>query len=267
LSTGTFGLVAPSLVILLWPILAPWTERRIAWRAGGFMLAVALGGLLWLNISAGFSSRYPKPGDMFHLTHVNTGKSYWATNSSATELPTGPVKPLLNKPSVWIRQSLLTTPATAISTPLPIITQLQQGTRQIIKFGTTAPTRAFLMAFKPSKGVKNIILNGEPLKVLEHQLPENEWMRLIYKSALAPEFTLTFETSSSGKIELDYLIAYDGLPKDGPQPKGELSDWTLLSGARVLSGKQQFTWGQGVVSSSENSPLNSDRVTLSRNTK
>ena len=230
---GVIALVVPFLIVTLGPILLPWTEASTGRYVGAGLVLCAGMGALWLGQTDGFSARQPRPGDLFHLTNADNGKTYWATTSTRAELPPGKASEV--DVSNW--RALWAVPAPAADVPRPAFAFTQAGARGMLHITTANVQRRFSMAFRPSAALGDVRLNGKPVRLAPQQ-----WTKLSFGADVPVDLTLEFDATIPGTMEYDYRTAVDGLPPSAPQPTALPTNWTLYSGSRMVTGSARLAW-------------------------
>lgn len=223
------ALIVPFAVALVWPLLDPWTQAGWARRGAVVLLVGALGGAAWFAQVDSFSARHPRPGDLFHLTDADTGKSWWATSSSATELPKGEAAQIAVP--VTARFKLSGVPTPAMSTPRPALSFAQDGRRIRLKVTTADAGRMLLLSVRSSMALDGARLNGRPV-----QIESGKWTLIGWRAAVPANLVLDASSPAAGKIEVRYLSASGMMPLSAPQPNGPPTNWTPLSGSLAIMG-------------------------------
>jgi hypothetical protein len=225
------ALIVPFAIALLGPLLFAWTEARWAGRAAGGALLTTAGLAGWFAATSGFSDRYPRPADLFHIAD-DTGKAWWATTSSPDELPAdGAVRltvPVSSRYTSWA------VPAAKLDAPRP---QFVASGADGLSLRVTTPQagRMLVMSVRPSVPLADAKLNGKPVT-----LEPGKWTTIGWRAALPVDLTLTGQVASAGNVEVRYLFAVDGLPVDAPRNAGPPTNWTSLSGGRAVMGSARL---------------------------
>jgi Peptidase family M28 len=235
LTAGVVALVIPFTVLMFGPMLADWSVGRAGRIGGGGLIAVGLVGLAWLWQTDGFSARYQRPGDLFHMTDADTGKTYWATLSTADELPAGKAESI--RVSTLRRSELWRVPAPSAPTPRPAIVLSEAGADKTITIDVPEAPRLFMLHLMPDRALEGVRLNGKPVRI-----DPKKGASLLYRAQAPTQLTLAFKASGVGGLKLEYFYGVDGLPPGAPQPKGPATNWTLLSHGRVVVGTQKLVW-------------------------
>jgi hypothetical protein len=202
--------------------------------ASAVLLVGAAAGAALFAVTDGFSPRQPRPGDLFHLTDADTGKSWWATTSSPAELPKGDAQRL--PMPISSRFMLWATPAPALDTPRPAISMAGASGRFRLPVTTAQVGRLVLLSLRPSVALTDARLNGKPIK-----LDADKWTPVSMRAAVPADLVLE-GTAGPGTIEVRYLTSIDGLPPGQPQPTGPPTNWTPLSGSRAIMGTARFAF-------------------------
>lgn len=224
------ALIIPFAVTLIAPAIMAFGDVRRSRLAGGALVVLAAAGALWFAFSASFSQRHPKPGDLFHYSDSRTGKGYWATSSTAHELPSGKVRSLSPKGFENISWRAVPGPAAPIAPP--VVTLTQAGRTVTLRMSSQPAPRMMSLMVKPSAMLSNVRVNGRAVK-----LPVGEATRISWRAETPnAELILQFDARSGGTLAVDYLYAIAGLSPGAPEPSGVDTDWTLLNGARVTGG-------------------------------
>ena len=231
------ALIIPFSVTLIAPVIMAFGDVRGSRWAGGGLIGLAVLGAVWFALSGSFSARHPKPGDLFHFTDGRDGKSYWATSSTAEQLPNGPVRKLSPKGFDRARWQAVPAPAAAV-TP-PDVTLAQAGNKVTVRMASTTPPRSMNFVVTPSRALTNVRVNDRAVK-----LPAGEPTRIGWRAETPDaELVLTFESDAAGRLAIDYLYAVAGMPAGAPPARGPDTDWTLLNGTRVRSGSATLEFG------------------------
>jgi FtsP/CotA-like multicopper oxidase with cupredoxin domain len=232
MSPGVLAVFVPLAVLLLGPPLLPWSERGAARVAGALLLVAGAVGALWLASSDGFSTRYPKPGDLFHLTDADRGRSYWANRSGLdARLDVPALAPFTGSRPWWGM------PAPAADTPRPSITLTRDGSRAQLRMQADRPMASLTVALRPAGALPNATLNGRTIRV-----PAGEWTIIRYGNAVPPDLSLAFDGGRGGRIDLRYLSSMPGLPSGAPRAAGPPTAWTPLTGTRTVFGSARYVW-------------------------
>jgi Peptidase family M28 len=223
------ALIVPFVVALAGLLLMTWTQARWAGRGAAAMLAASGAGAVLFAATDGFSPRHPRPGDLFHLTDADSGKSWWATSSSPAELPAqNAVRvevPASKRFELW--------GVSAPSAPMqrPAFALAQDGRALRLTVSTPDTRRLLLLSLRSSVPLDNVRLNGRPVKV-----EAGNWTSIGWRAAVPASLVLEAQSAKPGKVEVRYLTAIDGLPPGAPPPGGPPTNWTLLSGSRAVMG-------------------------------
>ncbi len=236
LSPSPMALIIPFALALIGPVIIDFgVQNRGRWVGLGLM-ALAMLGTVWFAATDRFSPRYPKPADMFHVTDTQTDKSWWATSSSAAELSATTASDF--SPIGFANYKWRVRPAPLASTPRPSITLSRNGDRVTIVFASTDAPRVMQFAVKPSTTLDNATVNGKTV-VLPARVPTRLAWRAETPNA---EISLTFNVRAAGSLAMDYVYAVAGLPAGAPPSPGPSTDWTSLSGSRVVTGSDKLAW-------------------------
>ncbi len=224
------ALIIPFAIALISPVIITFGEVRRSRLFGAGVIAAAAFGGIWFVFSSSFSPRYPKPGDLFHYTDLRDGKSYWATKSTARELPDGLVTTVM--PDGFPAEKWPAVPAAASPILPPDIVLTKNGSRTTLTMSSAAASRMMNFMIKPSIALSNVFVNGRKV-----QLPEGKATRIGWRAETPDaKLVLQFDTATRGRLAVDYLYAVGGLPAGAPTPGGPDTDWTLLNGTRVIGG-------------------------------
>lgn len=235
MTPGVMALMIPFVIALLGPLAIPWSERGLSRRTGAGAIALGLAGFGWLALSDGFTSRTPRPGDLFHLTDVDAGTAWWATTSGRAELPAG--KAERYHPPVYTRAIFTRSPAPLVAAaPRPRISLVQEGRAVTITVDADAP-QFLVVAVKPTGDVRNARVNGEPVT-----LNSDEPTRISYRAARPAHLVLTFDSEGAGAMVVDWLYSVPGLPAGAPTPNGPATNWTQLSHTTTSVGVTNLGW-------------------------
>jgi Peptidase family M28 len=227
-------LIIPFMLTLLGPVISAFGDWRRSRQAGGGLLLLAGIGAIVFALSSSFSPRFPKPGDLFHYSDARTGKSHWATGSTARQLPNGAVDKL--SPKGFDTVKWLGTPAPASRVAPPEISQTQSGNVTTLRMASATAPRLMNFMITPSRALSNVRVNGRPVK-----LPAGEPTRVGWRAETPnAELVMTFEAKGAGNLAIDYLYALPGMPAGAPPSGGPDTDWTLLNGTRVLNGSAKL---------------------------
>lgn len=221
-------------ILLLLPLFMVPNKAGVTRKAFLTMIGAAAVGGAGLWMSDGFSARQPRPGDLFHLTDATTGKGGWATTSSASELPPGPVEMVDLQPMT--RRDWLTTPS-GQETPTPVTLTLDPTAadgRETLHI-TSAPVVGLRLAIRSSAPLAGTTLNGLRIK-----MTNDDWTSLRYGSAAPAAMELRFNRNPGATLEIRYMAATPGMPAGAPKPNGPPTNWTLLTGSSVVMGRSVF---------------------------
>jgi hypothetical protein len=216
-------------ILLLLPLFMVPNKPGVTRKAFLTMIGTAAVGSVGIYLSDGFSARQPRPGDLFHLTDATTGKGGWATTSSASELPPGPVGTVDLQPMT--RREWLTTPGGQET--LTLVPAASDG-RETLHI-TTPPVIGLRLAIRSSAPLAATTLNDLPVK-----MADNDWTSLRYGSAAPAAMELSFNRSPGTTLEIRYMAATPGMPAGAPKPNGPPTNWTLLTGSSVVMGRAVF---------------------------
>jgi hypothetical protein len=232
-------LIIPFAISLIAPVIMAFGDSGWSRRAGAALVALAGLGTAYFAFAASFSPRYPKPGDLFHYTDARDGKSYWATTSTARQLPGGEGRKLT--PKGFDNAKWLGTAAPASTIAPPDMTLAQNGDMTTIRLGSAAAPRIMNFMVTPSRALSNISVNGRPVT-----LPAGKATRIGWRAETPnAELVLQFRSKAAGNLAIDYLYAVPGMPAGAPPSGGPDTDWTLLNGSRVLGGSAKLDFGEG----------------------
>lgn len=221
-------LIIPFVITLIAPVIMAFGQKNWSRWVGAGLLGAAAIGSVFFALSDSFSARHPKPGDLFHYSR--DGKSYWATSSTARQLPQGAVSKLTPKGFDSVKWLGIAAPASAI-TP-PDIALSQAGGVTTVRMGSASAPRLMNFMITPSRALSNVRVAGRPVK-----LPTGKATRIGWRAETPnAELVLQFETAGAGDLGIDYLYAIAGMPPGAPPSGGPDTDWTLLNGSRVASG-------------------------------
>lgn len=231
-------LIIPFVIALIGPVIMAFGDSGWSRRgAGGLAAAASIGAIIFAS-SGSFSTRHPKPGDLFHYSDARTSKSYWATSSTSKQLPGGAVEKLMPKGFDSIKW--LGTPAPASVVAPPVIAMTQNGGMTTLRISSSPAPRLMNLIINPSRELNNVRVNGRPAK-----LPAGEPTRVGWRAETPnAELVVTFESGSAGNLAIDYLYALPGMPSGAPPSGGPDTDWTLLNGTRVLSGSTKLDFAR-----------------------
>lgn len=227
-------LIIPFAIALIGPVIMAFGDSSWSRRVGGGLFGAAAIGAIILALSVSFSPRHPKPGDLFHYSDLRSGKSYWATTSTARQLPGGAIEKL--KPKGFDSVKWLGTAAPASTILPPAIELSKVGEMTTVRFKSATAPRLMNFMVTPSGPVTQAEVNGRPVK-----LPAGKPTRIGWRAETSDaELVLTYQSSSPGNLAVDYLYALPGMPEGAPPSNGPDTDWTLLNGSRVLSGSTKL---------------------------
>lgn len=230
-------LVIPFAIALIGPVIMSFGDSGRSRRVGGGLVALAGLGAIWFAFSPSFSPRHPKPGDLFHYSDARTGKSYWATGSTARELPKGSASVVTPKGFDGIKWPAVSAPAAQITPPEIEISEA--GGKVTVSLASDAAPRLMNFLITPSRKLANVRVNDRLV-----QLPEGKPTRVGWRAETAgARLLLEFHAGPGGNLAIDYLYAVPGMPPGAPPPGGPDTDWTLLNGTRVLGGSTTLTFG------------------------
>ena len=231
------ALIIPFAITLIAPVIMLFGDVRGSRLVGGGLIGLGAAGAIWFAFSASFTPRNPRPGDLFLYTDLRESKSYWATSSTARELPDGPVQRI--SPKGFNAVKWQATPATAASTPPPDISSGEEGENITVSmFSANAPrTMSFMVT--PSVPLFNVRVNGRKV-----EMPAGKPTRLAWRAETAgARLLLQFSSAKEGSLTIDYLYAVSGMPVGAPPAGGPDTDWTLLNRTRVIGGSDKLTFG------------------------
>jgi hypothetical protein len=236
MSPAPMVLIIPLSIALLGPVLSDASALGIGRKAGAVALAAAVIGLIWVSTTDRFSARHPKPADLFHVTDDSTGKSWWATTSSAKHLPAGPSERLPLKG--FEKLEWQGTPALAAAITPPDISLAENAGRMRLTASSVLAPRTFTLSLKSDQPLANVTLNGKAVIIKTGQPIRLSWRAEMPNAQLL----LDFDTGSGGSIDLDFLYALPGMPANAPSIVGKPTDWALLNNSRLLRGSKTLTW-------------------------
>lgn len=236
-TSAPVALIIPFAVTLIAPVIMAFGDVRGSRWIGGGLIALAGLGAIWFAFSGSFSPRHPEPGDLFHFTDARTGKSYWATSSTARELPSGAAFKL--SPKGFGNVNWQAVPAPAATFVPPDIKIVQAGNIVTVSMVSAPAPRMMNFMVTPSRTLSNVLVNGR--KVI---LPVGKATRIAWRAETPnAQLLLTFESDAAGTLAIDYLYALPGMPAGAPPPGGPDTDWTQLNGTRVLGGSTKLDYG------------------------
>lgn len=220
-------------VLLLLPLFLVPNPRGVTRKVTLSLIGAAAVGSVGIYLTDGFSDRYPRPGDLFHLTDAATGQGGWTTSSGASELPPGPVGTIDLQPMV--RRAWLTTPS-GQETANPVVLSVEAAAdgREVLAI-SAPPVIGLRLLIRSSAELSDTTLNTLPVK-----LTTGDWTSLRYGSATAADMKLAFRRKPGTTVEVRYMAATPGLPAGAPPPKGPPTNWTLLSGSSAVVGRAVF---------------------------
>lgn len=229
------ALVIPFVIALIGPVIITFVKDWGRLIGGGLLLLSAFA-LAWFAVTDRFSARFPLIADFFHLTDVNTGKSWWATSSTKRELPAGVAKPF--SPKGFEEIKWLIVPAPATNAPQPVI-QLTKSADQVnITMSSADAPRAMIFLLKPTKTLSGAKINGRPAL-----LPADTGTRIAWRAEVpGAKLILEFNDASTGSIAIDYLYAVNGMPADASVPPGVPTDWAPHNATRTVTGSDRIGW-------------------------
>ena len=231
-------LFVPFLILLLAPLLGPWSDGTTGRKLGMILIIGGISGGVWLAATDGFSERYPRPGDLFHYTDTNVEKAYWATSSSADQLPGGPDKIVrFIRPTPSKRLEIRITEAPAVPIVKPQFALTRSGDQAKLSISTQAIQRDFYLFVRPATPLSKANINGKPVN-----LPAKKWTRINHRAEIPVAFALEWTAEKAGDIELLYLSSSGKMPAGGPKPNGPPTNQTRFSGAQVVKGTTKLSW-------------------------
>lgn len=229
-------LIIPFAIALIGPVILAFGDSGWSRRIGGGLVVAAAVGVSIFALSSSFSARHPMPGDLFHYSDARTGKSYWATTSTALQLPGGPVEKL--KPKGFDSVKWLGTAAPASTIAPPDIQLTQAGAVTTIRFSSSPAPRLMNFNITPSRALTQTQVNGRPVK-----LPSGKPTRIGWRAETPDaELVLTFRSAGAGTVAVDCLYALPGRPAGAPPSGGPDTDWTYLNGTRVMSASAKLNF-------------------------
>ena len=230
-------LIIPFAIALIGPVIMMFGDvRRSRWFGGGVTVLAGIGALIFA-FSDSFSSRYPRPGDLFHYTDARTGKSYWATSSTKRELPGGLDSTV--SPDGFANIKWRAVPAPVIPTAAPKIEIAELGGKVTVSMSSEAAPRLMNFMVTPSRVLSNVRVNGRPVKLTKGEPTRIGWRAETAGARLLVEF----DSDQSGSLAVDYLYAIPGMPAGATARRGPDTDWTLLNGTRVFGGSVKLPFG------------------------
>ncbi len=230
------ALIIPFALVLIGPIILPWSEGRLGQWVGAGLLGLAAIGAVILAMENSFTPRNPMPGDLFHVADTKTNKSWWVTTSTPAELPPGTAE-RFKMDGLW-KGDMWAVPGPALSPlPGPSATLVTTGGRGLLRLAGGAPHRVLVFSLKPSGPLANVTLNGKSVAIAA-----DAPTRIAWRAPVQGEMTLEFDAGTTGAIDISYLTATPGLPPGPIQPQGPTTDWTFLSGSRVVTGAMRVAW-------------------------
>lgn len=233
LTAAPVALIIVFLIALAAPLLIEFKPAKLV---GGILFLTAAAGAIWFAASNSFSPRYPLIADLFYHRDNNTGKTWWATTSGLSQLPSGPVSKI--SPAGFDAIKWTAVPATAIAAETPTIVQQVSGNLHRIRVSSIAAPRTLTIQLSSPVALTNTKVNGRQVKT-----PAGKPMRIAWRPETPnAELVIEFADTPSGKIDLAYLYAVAGLPAGAPSAKGLPTDWAHLNGTRSFSGRRQIVW-------------------------
>ncbi len=231
------ALIIPFAITLIAPVIMAFGDVRRSRLVSGGLIGLGALGAIWLAFSPSFTSRYPRPGDLFHYTDLRDSKSYWATGSTSRELPRGPIQRISPKGFDAIKWHA--TPAAATSMLPPDINLSEQGENVTVSmFSANAPrTMSFMVT--PSVAISNVRVNGRMVNMTAEKPTRLTWRAETAGASLL----LQFRAEKEGSLAIDYLYAVPGMPAGAPPASGPDTDWALLNRTRVLGGSDRLFFG------------------------
>ena len=229
-------LLIPFVIALIGPVIISFGDSVWSRPVGGGFIALAGLGAIWLALSPSFSPRHPKPGDLFHYSDSRTGKSYWATGSTARELPEGSASVVTPKGFDGIKWPAVSAPTTQITPPEIDISEA--GGKVTVSLASATAPRLMNFLITPSRALANVRVNDRAV-----QLPVGKPTRVGWRAeTTGARLLLEFDAGPGGNLAIDYLYAVPGAPPDAPPAGGPDTDWALLNGNRVLGGSTTLTF-------------------------
>lgn len=234
LTPSVTALVIPFALILFGPLWVNMSKGN-GTRVAALILFVSAGATAsWLWANDSFSARHPKPADLFHLTDTE-GKSWWATQSSPTELPPGKAERFV--PMGEKRLHLWRVPAPAAEAPPLAVTLSSDKGRATLRIATTDAPRFLVATVTASRTLANATLNGRRVEI-DADTP----VRLQWRAEAPAEMLLSFDAGAGGTLTLGTLNATPGLPPGAPKPDGVINGWAFLTHSRAVLGRQELKW-------------------------
>lgn len=231
------ALIIPFAVTLIAPVIMAFGDIRQSRLVGGGLVGLAVLGAIGFALSGSFSARHPKPGDLFHYSDVRTGHAFWATSSTAKQLPGDGAKELSPTGFDNIKWKAVPAPAAPVIQPQIIIDEIG-GQLSVAMISKAAP-RTMTLRVRPSKQLSNVTVNGRKILLRADQATRISW-RAETPNA---ELLLQFDQNGAGYLEVDYLYAVSGMPAGSQPANGPNTDWTLLNGSRVVGGSTKLEFG------------------------
>ena len=222
------ALIIPFTITLIGPVLMSFGNHRYSRRLGGLVFSFAWLGALWFVFDPSFSERNPKPGDLFHFTDRQSGKSYWATSSTERELPESEVVKLSPKGFESIAWKAVSAPPAVVIPPDVKIEK--NGNVVVLAMTSKTPARMMNFVVSPDAPITNVWVNGRKIDVAPGQPVRMAWRAETPDAALQ----LQFESISGGNLGIDYIYAVGEMPSGAPPAEGPDTDWTRLNGTRVI---------------------------------
>jgi Peptidase family M28 len=236
LTPAPIALIVPFALALIGPVIIDFgANNRGRWVGLGLMAAAFIG-TVWFAATDRFSMRYPKPGDVFHVTETQTAKSWWATSSDASQLSTDRADDF--SPRGFEERKWRVRTARSASAPRPFIMLSRNGGKITVTLSSADAPRMMHFMVKPSVNLANVKVNGKSVT-----LPGGVSTRVSWR-AETPDaaIVLEFDGNVSGKLEVDYLYAVAGMAAGAPPSSGPTTDWAPLNGSRVVTGSETLSW-------------------------
>lgn len=231
------ALIIPFAIALIAPVIMAFGSVQRSRVAGAGLLGLAGIGTVYFAVSTSFSPRHPKPGDLFHYSELRTGKSYWATGSTAKQLPGGEAKKLSPAGFDNIKWQAVQAPPAALLPPKFILAEGDD--RTVLSMTSATAPRLMAMRVTASHELDNVTVNGRKIVLRTDQATRISWRAETPDARLI----LGFDSGGPGELDIDYLYAVAGMPAGAPPSAGPDTDWTLLNGTQVVGGSAKLEFG------------------------
>lgn len=235
------ALIIPFAITLIGPVIMAFGNLDASRRIGAGLVVLSLSGGIWFAFDGSFSERKPKPGDLFYYSDRQGGRNFWATSSTARELPDGNVVSISPKGFESLKWKAVTAPSAAMSPP--DISMVEQGDQVTINLESKLAPRLMNFIIRPVADLDNIRVNDRNVR-----LPAGQATRIGWRAETPnAKLSLQFQRKHAGHLHIDYLYAVETMPPGSPAPGGPNTDWAQFNGTRVMSDSLVLRYGDDIL--------------------